>query len=214
MELGQHLVRELGFEDGVDTLGRWMAHHLAELLDQAQNERTSAGRAKARKEARETILRLWDHRTSIPGKAYPLAPYGDILAVLARLRPDANPFRYLRLNQSTDELAADLFDSLCRLIIALLLMKMPSRAPSEKRNDVAINALNNDEKKILVAIHQWDEIFHSHDTENSQTRNRSKRASTKEINLKEAAVHLIDTIATDLVALRTTLEENTDHKTD
>jgi hypothetical protein len=35
-------VRELGFEDGVDTLGRWMAHHLAELIDKAENGATVA----------------------------------------------------------------------------------------------------------------------------------------------------------------------------
>ena len=43
-ELGQHLVRELGFEDRGETLGRWMAHHLAELLDQAENAKTAAER--------------------------------------------------------------------------------------------------------------------------------------------------------------------------
>ena len=58
LELGRHLVRELGFEDGVDTLGRWMSHHVAELIDKAENGVTAAERVRARKLATETILKL------------------------------------------------------------------------------------------------------------------------------------------------------------
>jgi hypothetical protein len=61
--LGRHLVRELGFEDGVDTLGRWMAHHLAELIDKAENGVCATERVEARKSATETILKVWEHRT-------------------------------------------------------------------------------------------------------------------------------------------------------
>jgi hypothetical protein len=128
LELGRHLVRELGIEDGVDTLGRWMAHHLAELIDKAENGTTAAERLRARKNATETILKIWEHRTSLPGNAYPLAPHKELLKVLDRLRPDDNPFRYFGLPAETkrDRLAADLFDGLSRLIIALLLMKVIS----------------------------------------------------------------------------------------
>lgn len=67
--LGRHLVRELRFEDGVDTLGRWMAHHLAELIDEAESGSTPAERLRARKSATETILKIWEHRASLPGRS-------------------------------------------------------------------------------------------------------------------------------------------------
>ena len=91
--LGRHLVRELDFDDG-DTLGRWMAHHLAELIHEAENGANGEIRSKVRKEATETILNIWRHRASLPGKAYPLALYKDVLQVLGRLRPTENPFPY------------------------------------------------------------------------------------------------------------------------
>jgi hypothetical protein len=118
-------VRELGFEDGVDTLGRWMAHHLAELIDEAENGAPAAERLRARKNATETILKIWEHRASLPLSAYPLAPYKDVLKVLDRLWPNDNPFRRFGPPAETkrEQLAADLFDGLSRLIIALLLMK-------------------------------------------------------------------------------------------
>ena len=87
LALGRHLVRELGFDDQRDTLGRWMAHHLAELINKAENGATGTERVRARKNATETILKIWEHRASLPGNAYPLAPYKDILKVLDRLRP-------------------------------------------------------------------------------------------------------------------------------
>jgi hypothetical protein len=134
LELGQHLVRELGFDDQRDTLGRWMAHHLAELIDKAENGATATDRLRARKNATETTLKIWKRRASLPGNAYPLAPYKDILKVLDRLRPADNTFRYFGPPAETkrDRLAADLFDSLSRLIIALLLMKLPPGEDSTK----------------------------------------------------------------------------------
>jgi hypothetical protein len=76
--LGRHLVRELGLEDGVDTLGRWMAHHLAELIDKTENAATAKDRQKASKAATETILKIWERRALLPETAYPLAPYTSV----------------------------------------------------------------------------------------------------------------------------------------
>jgi hypothetical protein len=38
--LGERIVEEFGLGDSADTLGRWMAHRVAELMDRA--ERASA----------------------------------------------------------------------------------------------------------------------------------------------------------------------------
>ena len=132
LELGQHLVRELRFEDGVDTLGRWMAHHLAELLDQAENAKTKVERSKARKQATETILKVWgasDIATgqSIPARAIQRCPGGPrtycgptiiLFDIVTTYDAEARK----------EQLAAGLFDGLSRLIIALLLMKLSSDA--------------------------------------------------------------------------------------
>jgi hypothetical protein len=161
LELGRHLVRELGFEEGVDTLGRWMSHHLAELIDKAESGVTPAERSKARISVTETILKIWEHRASLPRKAYPLAPYEELLKLLDRLRPGDNPFRYFGPPAETkrDHLAADLFDGLSRLIIALLLMKLPPGAESANVDTAAIEALSETEQHVLAALQQWSELF-------------------------------------------------------
>ncbi len=209
LPLGRHLVRELGFEEGVDTLGRWMAHHLAELIDKAENGVTSAERSEARKSATETILKVWEHRASLPRKAYPLAPYEELLKLLDRLRPGDNPFRYFGTPAETkrDHLAADLFDALSRLMIALLLMKLPPGAESTKEDAAAIEALSDTEQHVLSTLHQCGELFRSMDKSTERTRKSKKGGAAVKVNLDEAAVGLIENLMTTLGGLRSELEE-------
>ena len=63
LELGKYLVRELEFEDSFDTLGRWMSHHVAKIIHQAENGSTQQEREDAEKKAVDIILRIWEHKT-------------------------------------------------------------------------------------------------------------------------------------------------------
>lgn len=208
LALGQHLVRELNNDDPQDTLGRWMAHHLAELIDNAENGATATERSRARKNATETTLKIWEHRASLPDNAYPLAPYKDILKVLERLRPTDNPFRHFGPPDETkrERLAADLFDGLARLIIALLLMKLPPGEESTQVDAAAIEALSETERHVLTALQQWSELFISTPKGSGRTR-RGKRGGGATVNLNKAAVSLVDSITTTLAELRRELQE-------
>ena len=200
---------ELDYEDQRDTLGRWMAHHLAELMDKAENGATATERLRARKNATETILKIWEHRASLPGNAYPLAPYKDILKVLDRLRPNDNPFRHFGPPAETkrDQHAADLFDGLTRLVIALLLMKLPSGEGATKVNAAAIEALTETERHVLTALQQWGELFTSTDKSTGRTRKGKRGSGGATVNLNEAAVSMVKRIMTTLVELRSELQE-------
>jgi hypothetical protein len=207
LELGQHLVRELGFDDQRDTLGRWMAHHLAELIDRAENGATATERLRARKNATETILKIWEYRASLPLNAYPLAPYKDVLKVLDRLRLNGNPFRHFGPPAETirERLAGDLFDSLSRLIIALLLMKLSPEDESAKMDAAAIEALSETEQHVLRALQQWGELFTPTNESTERTR-KSKKGAAAKVNLDDAAIRLIDNITNTLVELRSELQ--------
>ena len=56
--LGRHIVEEFQLESGVNTPGRWMAHHLAELRMQVKEAKDPAERTKAMDQAMQTFLRL------------------------------------------------------------------------------------------------------------------------------------------------------------
>ncbi|NKC15030.1 MAG: hypothetical protein GKR94_23425 [Gammaproteobacteria bacterium] len=95
LDLGKKLVDELGLDKGVDTLGRWMAHYIAELILDAES---AAPEDKASKQARcaSTILDLWQHRAELPNGARPFEDVEPILRALERLDPCDETPRYFR----------------------------------------------------------------------------------------------------------------------
>ncbi len=67
-ELGEQILAELDASRTNDTLTRWLAHHVADLIKRADAAAAEGG-ADADRLARETrtaILRLWQHRSAWP----------------------------------------------------------------------------------------------------------------------------------------------------
>lgn len=87
MTLGKRIVKELDLEDSVDTLGRWMAHRIAELMERAEQAETEAEREAAKREYTNVIIRLWEHRSKFPFKP----PLADIAKFLRNLTSDLPP---------------------------------------------------------------------------------------------------------------------------
>ena len=90
--LGRKLVEELGAEP-VDTLSRWMAHYVAELIDTASNAALEE-RAAAERKCFETILELWAHRAELPDGRRPLENLEPIVRALESLDPDNDMPRF------------------------------------------------------------------------------------------------------------------------
>ena len=183
-----------------------MAHHLAELIDKAEKGETEADRLKAQKTATETILKVWEHRAALPGKAYPLAPYKEVIKVLDAMRPDKNPFWHFGpLAEKREQLAADLFGSFSRLVITLLWEKIPVQEINITVDTAAKEALNETEQQVLTALQQWGDLFESEPKSSGQA-HQDKDSST-EANFDEIAIKLIDRMTTTLAELRSKLQE-------
>lgn len=212
LELGKYLVHELGYEGGVDTLGRWMSHHLAELINKVENATTAHERERAQKSVIETILRIWDHRASMPGKIYPLESYKDVLKMLELLKPDSNPFSPFWYHDGTkvDQLAASLFDGLTRIIIATLLMKIEPQKRFVEVDPVVFGALNEVEKYVLTSLQEWGSLFEV--GENKRTTTRAKKnkeqAGDNNINLYDVMLKLIENTIISLEELRNEIQKN------
>ncbi len=93
LALGRKLVDELGQEPRVDTLARWMAHYVAELIDGVAKAPPNE-RGAARRECFETILKLWDHRTALPDGRRPFEKLEPIMRALESLDPNGSTPRY------------------------------------------------------------------------------------------------------------------------
>lgn len=98
IQLGKKLVSELELDQSTNSLGRWMAHYVAELIVQVENA-TGAKKAKLEKECCETIIKLWANRKKMPGGIRPLSNFQNALEVLNGLnevRDPNDPYRILR----------------------------------------------------------------------------------------------------------------------
>lgn len=206
--LGRHLERELGFEEQRNTLGRWMAHHLAELIDRAENGATESERLEARNNATETILKIWEKREVLPGKAFPLTPYKDVLTTLELLLPDRNPWSR-RSNEKREQLAAILFEGIARLSFGILFLKSPPISEDSSAGDnVAYGALSETEQRLVETLLKWFEILASTDERSGRVRKAKRVGRPKKVNVNKAVLRLIDEIMTTLAELRRDLEED------
>jgi len=97
LEIGKALIKELALEPGDDTLCRWMAHYIAELIEGAEAA-TEADRPEKLAKCSEIILALWQHRSELPNGKRPFEEFEPIFRAIESLDPDDDTPRYYRLN--------------------------------------------------------------------------------------------------------------------
>ncbi len=84
ISLGRIIVEESGMAQDCDTLGRWMSHYIAELMNQIEN---FEGREKEllKEKCCECILEFWNHRNSVTRSMKPFADVEKICDALKSL---------------------------------------------------------------------------------------------------------------------------------
>ena len=149
LALGRAIVQELDLPTHGATLERWLAHHLAEVLDHVDHA-DERDRPDLERQAVELILTLWEKRWSLPPGFGPVSGYRRTIEILDRLAPDSNP--WLRSKRS-DELLCDMFDVLSRCVMSGLLLALGTNSgeltPEKK------NALDDSEVVLLTALERW-----------------------------------------------------------
>ncbi len=95
LALGRKLVEELGLEPSVDTLGRWMAHYIANLIVKAENA-TGEVKSSAEKNCFDAIMVLWKHRAELPNGKRPFENLEPVIRAIESLDPDNETPRYFR----------------------------------------------------------------------------------------------------------------------
>ncbi len=103
LELGRKLTKELDLDQSVDTLGRWMAHYIAELIQDAEN--ACAEERPARMQyCCDAILKIWKHRHTLSFGNRPFEELEPLLRTLESLDPDNDTPRYYRsVRAATDD---------------------------------------------------------------------------------------------------------------
>jgi hypothetical protein len=164
LALGRKLVAELDSEKSCDTLSRWMAHHIADLIRAAEKSRSR----RAERACREAIYELWSHRAELPNGRRPFQDVEPVVRALESLDPSADEPRYFRtvirgVNLSTeDEVTHSLFetingiDSIARILIGELLLEASETASDNSRDWVTMAAdagLNGGPLEFVVNVY-------------------------------------------------------------
>lgn len=96
-QLGKKIVQELKLDETSDTLARWMAHYIAELIEAAETASAEDQPAKFEKCA-AMILEVWGRRHDFPNNKRALERFEPILRTLENLSVDEP--RYFRAERS------------------------------------------------------------------------------------------------------------------
>lgn len=170
INLGKLLVSELGLENSTDTLSRWMAHYLAEKITTIESFPIESETSNVKKDCFDTILKLWQHRWSMPSDKRPLRNFDPILKTLEGINSEnQKPFYYNPFeNQDTAEIegikytlddlnvsmkVVSMIDKVARIWIEDILEKATSIAKDEKTDAIIENAGNiSDEDDDINAI--------------------------------------------------------------
>jgi hypothetical protein len=93
LELGDKIVEELDLQVSVNTLGRWMAHHVAELIDEVRNA-PPASRQEKGEACRRAILEFWEHLHVLPSGSRPFSELEPVMRAIEALDPNNSAPRY------------------------------------------------------------------------------------------------------------------------
>ena len=96
LDLGIKFTKELGLDEGVDTLSRWMAHYIAELIHDLEHGGDKEQRHEKMLICREAIIVLWKHIHELPNGRRPFEEIEPILRGLESLDPEDSLPRYYR----------------------------------------------------------------------------------------------------------------------
>lgn len=186
-----------------------MAHHLAELLTEVEKCRKASDRKAAEDRAMLAILRIWEHRQQLPGKAYPLSQYQNAADVLTSIHLQSNRFHAWRHLGSVSSLGLTLevCGAASRLALFALVDLLPERKVS--LNPAAVALLEAEEKEYLEAIEGIYTLFNS----SSQMPTKSKKTRMVDeidlVELRRMRRELLDELAQDIEKLKVLLTDDT-----
>jgi hypothetical protein len=91
VRLGESIVEELQLASSTDTLGRWMAHRIAELITAATTADSPEESEAAQSACMDTILALWRHRSAWP-QGWPPPTTKELVDLLADIPVAGGPW--------------------------------------------------------------------------------------------------------------------------
>lgn len=154
IKLGEKIVDELLLSDGVDTLSKWMAHYIGELIEKVENSEGEE-KEKYEKECFETILKLWGEMHKVPNVKAPLSRFDKIYELCDEMM-SKDKYRYFpsKYENDTSEflVLAKVVDKLSKKIVQNAFFFAYQNASEEEREWLEFDMIDDVQqlKKIKI----------------------------------------------------------------
>ncbi|WP_420573637.1 hypothetical protein [Kordia sp.] len=89
IKLGEKLISELHLDYTTDTLSRWMAHYLSELIVKIESCESEEAKVKLQEECCNLILKIWEKKDRLPIQK-PLEGAKEFLKILRLIKKEEN----------------------------------------------------------------------------------------------------------------------------
>lgn len=202
-------------EPSVDTLGRWMAHYIADLMEATETSSIEE-RLAVQKRCFEAILDLWKHRSALPNGRRPFEELEPVIRALESLDPNDDTPRYFRSGRPPADIGeqeseahawleiADGLDYSAKLLIGYCLSEAAGTAIDKSKDWVALaEAAGTDPGIGKIIVH-----FISSKTDLGKTPDPSeliREQLTDRIKRLEAFTKMAAELSSNLVARLKTL---------
>lgn len=130
-----------------------MSHHLAEMMDRVEREKDAEKKEKYQQQTVELILKIWKHRSSLNGHAYPLARFKGIIDSLSILSPEASVWDRNKLGEY-ESLASNIFPMLVNLYKTLHFVEFTT-LKLNKTNQLPPCVLTDEEQEVYDFLMSW-----------------------------------------------------------
>lgn len=189
--LGKKLVTELGAEEDNDTLGRWMAHQLADLLTRYETAPV-AEKEHLRQTCEDSILKIWAHRSQFPRGHRPFESFTPIFNTLQELDlsdPTPRYFRNAALRAREEKRdparkwldCATAIDDSARILIRYCLTRGAEKALDQEAEWVSLvhdlTKVSDDDLRIIVVLARQAELLNANDPESVERAELEKLSS-------------------------------------
>ena len=154
IKLGEKIVDELLLSDGVDTLSKWMAHYIGELIEKVENSEGEE-KEKYEKECFETILKLQEEIHKVPNIKAPLSRFEKIYELCDEMM-SKDRYRYFPAKYEDDSneflVLAKVVDKLSKKIVQNAFFFAYQNASEEEREWLEFDMIDDVQqlKKIKI----------------------------------------------------------------